>query len=206
MYAQFARFFLPLVVAAVMPGLSKQFLSGGMARVPQATQVLAAFGLAWGLTDFLSSPVWQVRQLGLVLVDGHGARRRVQRYALATALVLCGLLGTLALTPLGVWVIGDLHGVEPQLLPVVREALLWLSPLPMVVAGIRLYSGLLVRARRTDVVSAATLLSIGTSIAAVFLLLPTAFVQSRPIRLPVAVMYAGTTSAVSPPGAACCPS
>lgn len=191
MYAHFARFFLPLVVAAVMPGLSKQFLSGGMARVPQATQVLAAFGLAWGLTDFLASPVWQVRQLGLVLVDGQGARRRVQRFTLATAMALCVPLGALALTPAGVWVIGDLHGVEPELLPVVREALVWLLPMPVVVAGIRLYSGLLVRARRTDVVSAATLLSIGSSIAAVFLLLPTSFVQSRPIRLPVAVMYAG---------------
>jgi len=189
--AQFARFFVPLVVAAVMPGLSKQFLSGGMARVPQATQVLAAFGLAWGLSDFLASPVWQVRQLGLVLVDGHGARRLVQGFALAAGLALSALLWTLASTPLGLWVIGDLHGVVPGLLPVVREAIFWLVPLPVVVGGIRLYSGLLVRARRTDVVSAATLLSIGTSIAAVFLLLPTTFVQSQPIRLPLAVMYAG---------------
>lgn len=63
-YGQLTRFILPLTLTLVVQGLSGQFLSGGMARVPRATQVLASYGLAWGLVDFLASPLSQVRIRG----------------------------------------------------------------------------------------------------------------------------------------------
>ena len=53
MYSQFARFLAPLVLAMVAQELSAQFLNGGMARVPRATETLAAFGLAMGLISIL---------------------------------------------------------------------------------------------------------------------------------------------------------
>ena len=45
-YAQLTRFILPLVLTALVQELSGQFLNGGMARMPRATETLAAFGLA----------------------------------------------------------------------------------------------------------------------------------------------------------------
>ena len=45
-YGKLARFLLPLMFIQVIQEFSGQFLNGGMARVPQATQTLAAYGLA----------------------------------------------------------------------------------------------------------------------------------------------------------------
>ena len=190
-YGQLARFLLPLVLTMLVHGLSGQFLNGGMARVSRATETLAAFGLAWGLTDFLVSPISQVRQVGLVLATGADSLRKVQIFVLVAGLALSGFLPLLALTRFGDWVIEGLHGVEPGLGSVVRLGLLCFAVMPLLEAWNRLYSGLLLQVRRTEVVSLATIAGIGANILAVFLLLPAPFVQAQPILLPVLAVYAG---------------
>ena len=130
-YAQLTRFMLPLVVTALVQELSGQFLNGGMARMPRAVETLAAFGLAFGLALFLAGTLSQVRQLGLVLVEHTQGYRVCFRFVLAAGVLLAGILASLALTPLGTWIINDLHGVDPALGDAVRLALLWLvSPSP----------------------------------------------------------------------------
>lgn len=191
LYLQLARFLLPLVFTLIVQGLSGQFLSGGMARLPQATQVLAAYGVAWGIADFLASPLSQVNQLSLVLAASHPARRRIQGFALMGGGALAGALALLALTPAGDWVIRRGHGLDAPLGEVVRQALFWLVPFPILEGMSRSYAGLLMRARRTEVVSYATLASILASIGAVLALLPARFVQEQPIRLPLLVSYTG---------------
>ena len=190
-YAQLARFLLPLVLTMIVYGLSGQFLNGGMARVPRATETLAAFGLAWGLIDFLSSPLSQIRQVGLVLADSSHALRRIRAFVLFAGASLSVLVALLALGPLGDWVIEGLHGVAHDLSMVVRQALFWFIPIPFFEGWNRLYSGLLLQVRRTEIISYATLVSIGTSILAVFALLPAPFVREKPILLPILVVYCG---------------
>ena len=190
-YVQLARFLLPLMFIQVIQEFSGQFLNGGMARVPLATQTLAAYGLAWGLYGFFYGSLSQMRQVGLVLAKNHSARRKIQLFVLVGGSLLGGLLLVLAKTPLGVWVVDDLHSVEAELGVVVREALFCLFPVPILDGLIRFYSGLLLMVRRTEVLSYATAASILTSIAAVFFLLPLAFIQARPILLPILVTYIG---------------
>ena len=190
-YVQLARFLLPLMFIQVIQEFSGQFLNGGMARVPLATQTLAAYGLAWGLYGFFYGSLSQMRQVGLVLAKSHSARRKIQLFVLVGGSLLGGLLLVLAKTPLGVWVVDDLHSVEAELGVVVREALFCLFPVPILDGLIRFYSGLLLMVRRTEVLSYATAASILTSIAAVFFLLPLAFIQARPILLPILVTYIG---------------
>ncbi len=123
--------------------LSQQFLSGGMARMPQATETLASYGLAWGLVMLLSSPLMQTKQLGLVLVDNQQALRKVRHFVLITSLLLAGILLNLTFGPIGSWVIEDLHNIHPPLSTTVRQAIFWLSPFPILM-GIKLfYSGLI---------------------------------------------------------------
>lgn len=190
-YAQLARFLFPLVLTMVVYGLSGQFLNGGMARVPRATETLAAYGLAWGLTDFLASPISQVRQVGLVLATSAVSLRRVRNFVLVAGLGLSALLPLLGLTSLGNWVIEELHGVEAELGKVVRSGLLYFTFIPLLEAWTRFYSGLLLQIRRTEIVSLATIAGIGANILAVFALLPLEFVQRQPILLPVVAVYAG---------------
>jgi hypothetical protein len=191
LYGPFARFLLPLVLTIVVQEAGGQVLNGGMARVPQAIDVLASFGLAWGLVSFLVSTLTAVRQLSLVLVDGRRTLQTVHRFVLLAGLLLAAILALLAFTPLGNWVVEDLHGVGQPLSGMALEVLFWLIPVPLLRGLSLFYSGLLIRIRRTDLASYAVMAGIGANVVAVFGLLPAGFVQQKPIWLPILVTYAG---------------
>jgi hypothetical protein len=193
-YLELTRFLLPLVLMMVVQELGTQVLNGGMARLPRATETLASFGLAWFLVSFLTTTMLQTRQLGLVLVDGRQAFKRVQWFVLLFGLLLGAILAGLALTPVGNWVIEDLHGVNQSLGTLAQTSILWLIPIPLLRGLAWFHSGLLLRIRRTGVVSLAMLASMAASTLAVFALLPAGFVQADPIRLPIMVIYAGAVA------------
>lgn len=190
-YGRLVRFLLPLVVTSIVVELGSQVLNGGMARVPQATQTLAAYGLAWGLVLFLGSPLGQARELGLAMVVDHDSLVVVHNFVLAAGLLLMAALAGLPLTPLGDLVIEGLHGIDHELGAVVRIALLWLIPYPLLKGMALFHAGLLLRVRRTEVVSYATLANLVVSIITVFVLVGLPWVQAQPIRLPVVVTYIG---------------
>ena len=123
-YLRLVRFLLPLVVTIVVAEMMPQFLAGGIARGHQPTQTLAAYVLAWGMANFIASPLSQVRQLGLVLVGDRRQALQVLRFVVVSGIVLAAILGLLALTPAGLYVVQDLHDAAPELARVVRLALL----------------------------------------------------------------------------------
>lgn len=190
-YGQLIRFMLPLVLMVMVQEFGEQVLTAGMARMPRATETLAGYGLAWGLTTFLAGTLTQSRQLGLVLVTHEQAFRTVFQFVLLVGCGLSALLVCLAVTPLGIWVIEDIHQVGADLSEVVRQAFFWLIPFPILRGLSRFYGGMLIQMRRTDVVSVGTIASIGMSIATVFTLLATDMVQAKPILLPLFATYAG---------------
>ena len=183
------RFLFPLVITIVVQEFGVQFLNAGMARMPQATATLAAFGLAWGLVLFLASPLAQAKQMSLVLVSDRASYRKTWNFVLAISLLLMAIQICLVVTPLGRWAIDDLHQVDAALGATVRMLLLWLAPVPLLRSAALYLSGLLIRARRTDVLSYATIASIGLGLAAVFTLLPIEAVRNRPIWLPILATY-----------------
>src|SRR5690606_12688876 len=129
-YGRLIRFMLPLAITAIVLELGSQVLNGGMARVPQATTTLAAYGLGWGLVLFLAAPLAQAKELGLVLVTDRASLRNVRRFVGLAGLVLMVGLASLTLTPVGDLLIERLHGIDRQLGSVVRVALFWLIPYP----------------------------------------------------------------------------
>lgn len=189
-YLRLFRFLLPLAITNVVLEFGTQMLNAGMARMPNATETLAGFGVAWGIVLFLTSPLGQARELGLVMGDGRAARQQVRRFVLYTGMVLITTLTVLALTPLGHWIIEDFHSIDGNLAQTVRTAMLWLAPYPLI-RGLSLYhAGLLIRHRRTTLVSYAMVASMGCSILTIFLALPLPWVAAQPIRLPILGVYA----------------
>lgn len=190
-YLRFLRFLLPLAITSIVLELGTQVLNAGMARVPQATTTLASFGVAWGLVLFFTSPLAQAKELGLVMGEGRAAQRQVRRFVLVIGLFLTVGLGSLAVTPLGHVAIEDLHNIDSTLADPVRTMLLWLMPYPLIRGSSLYHAGLLIRHRRTTFVSYAIVAGIGTSILAVFALLPLGWTAAEPIRLPIIGVYAG---------------
>ncbi len=191
MYRPLLWFLLPLVITELVFELGIQVLNGGIARVPRATETLAAYGIAWGLASFLSGTVSQTRQMSMVLVRDRATFHTVFRCVVGFGGVHFALLVCLAFTPVGLWIIDELHAVEPSLGNVVRRALGYLLPFPLIVGITRFLSGLLLRVRRTDIVSYAMMTGMGMSVVSVFVFLPTPTVQADPILLPVIATYFG---------------
>jgi progressive ankylosis protein len=190
-YGRLLRFILPLAITAIVMELGSQVLNGGMARVPQVTTTLAAFGVGWGLVLFISAPVGQMRELGLALVGSHADLAAVRRFVVVAGIILMAGLATLTLTPLGDLLIEELHGIDGTLGATVRVALFWLIPYPMIRGLAFFHAGLLLRVRRTAIVSYATLSNLAVSILMVFVLVTLPWIHAEPIRLPVVVTYGG---------------
>ncbi len=191
MYRSLFWFLLPLVITELIYELGIQVINGGIARVPRPTETLAAYGIAWGLTSFLTGTVSQTRQMSMVLVRDRATFHTVFRCVAGFGGTHFLILVSLAFTPVGLWVIDELHAVDPILGGTVRRALGFLLPIPLIVGITRFLSGLLLRARRTDIVSYAMMAGISMSVLSVFLFLPTPAVQTDPILLPVVATYCG---------------
>lgn len=191
MYRSLFWFLLPLVITELIYELGIQVINGGIARVPRPTETLAAYGIAWGLTSFLAGTVSQTRQMSMVLVRDRATFHTVFRCVAGFGGVHFLILACLAFTPVGLWVIDELHAVDPTLGGTVRRALGYLLPIPLIVGITRFLSGLLLRVRRTDIVSYAMMAGISMSVVSVFLFLPTPTVQADPILLPVVATYFG---------------
>ena len=191
MYRTLFWFLLPLVITELIYELGIQVINGGIARVPRPTETLAAYGIAWGLTSFLAGTVSQTRQMSMVLVRDRATFHTVFRCVAGFGGVHFLILVCLAFTPVGLWVIDELHAVDPVLGGTVRRALGLLLPIPLIVGITRFLSGLLLRIRRTDLVSYAMMAGISMSVVSVFLFLPTPTIQADPILLPVAATYFG---------------
>ena len=185
MYLRLSSFLFPLVLTIVIQEFGGQFLSAGMARLPNATDSLAAYGLAWGLVVLLLAPLAQTMQMSLVLAANRPDFGKAVRFVLATGLLLMALQISLVVTPGGHWIIDDLHRIGPALGDLVRDVLLWTVPVIPVKGISWLMAGQLIRVKRTAFISYATGTSIGVGIGLVFALLPLAAIRSNPIWLPI---------------------
>ena len=189
MYRSLTLFLLPLALVVLIRDLSSQILNGGMARLPDATATLASFGLAFGLFFLVAAPLSQLKQTGLVLVNGRHSFRSVNRYVWICSLIITALMASFTRSPLGDFVIETAHDIAPPFSLLVRQAVWWLTGTPLILGLTSFYSGLLLRVRRTDIAGYSTIAGIITSTLSVFGLLPLPFIQETPLLLPVLATY-----------------
>ena len=192
MYLRFTRFLLPLVLTILIFEFGAQGINAGMARMPDAIRVLAAFGLAWGLVTSLSSPLAQLRYAGMVLVEDKRDFRRGLIYVSALALIMVAVQWLLSGTLISRLLLEDLHAVDTETSERVRIMMLSLLPMPLLRGITQLGMGVLTRGKQTGKISVATALSVAAGLAAVVALLPVDAVRARPIWLPILVLYAST--------------
>lgn len=192
MYLRFTRFLLPLVLTILIFEFGAQSINAGMARMPDATGVLASFGLAWGLVTALSSPLAQIRYAGLVLVEDKRDFWRGLYYVSALALLMMAVQWLLGGTPLSRQLLEGLHGIAPETSDRVRLMMLWLLPMPLVRGITQLGNGVLTRGKHTGKISVATALSVVAGFLTVVALLQVEAIRTYPIWLPILVLYATT--------------
>ncbi len=146
---QLARFFAPLLFAALLPSLTPPILHAAMARSADAATGIAAHTLAWGLISVLTVPLWGLQPTVLSLLGAGVGRRSVALFAyLVGAMVLVLTVSVTYIPPLATLLLEGVLGASGQLFQQARLAVLVLALLPPVFALEQVFSAALLARRR----------------------------------------------------------
>lgn len=159
---QISRFFFPLMLNVQLMSFSHNIINMALARQADAVANLAAFAVAIALHLFLASPGYQNHTIALALVRGRRSLISVAIFVMAAAGSISLMLALIAWTPLGKFVFEQLIGVSPDLAGRARGVIAILAFLPFFTGVRGLCQGMVIRARRTELVSLATLIRIGS--------------------------------------------
>jgi hypothetical protein len=162
-----SRFFFPLLLNVQLMSLSHSIINASLARLDDFVTALAAFSVAMILHLFVASPSYQNHTITIAMVRGRQSLRSTLLFVLLVASYVSLMLYLLAYTVIGSFVLGSVLGVDQAIAAGAREVLGILMFLPFFTGLRGFFQGLVIRARRTGLVSQAT----GVRIGALLLLL-----------------------------------
>jgi hypothetical protein len=148
-----ALFWAPLAATWIMMGVEAPFLTAIIARHPQATYNLAAYGVAYAFAILTEAPVIMLMSAANALVqDGHSyvRMRNFSRFLNAGGTLLILLM---LIPPVFRLVMIDIIDLPVEIAHLTYGALWFLLPWPGAIGYRRLHQGVLVRAGRTRLVA-----------------------------------------------------
>jgi hypothetical protein len=151
-----ALFFFPLLLNVQLMSVSHSIINAGLARLENAVVILAGFSVAMVLHLFVASPSYQNHTITIAMVRGRKSLIAMILFVLLIASWVSILLALLAFSPVGTFVLDRMLGVSPEVAKGAREALALLVFLPFMTGLRGLFQGLVIRARRTGLISFAT--------------------------------------------------
>ena len=154
------RFYLPLVLNAWLLALVGPVLNLALARGPEPRVQLAAFWIAFGILLSCQSACLVLQQATASHLVRRNAVGSLALPAALAGLAASALVLAIARTPLGDAVLGGLVPVTARTATLARAVLLWTSPVPLLVAVRGVANGIAVAARRTGLLTLATVLRV----------------------------------------------
>ncbi len=166
-YSEISLFFFPLVLNVQLMSISHTIINGALARLDNYVTALAGMSVAIVIHLFIASAAFQNHTVTITMARGKKSLISVILFILMTACYISILLNLIAYSPLGELVIVKLMGASDEVAIEARNAIKLLAILPFFTGFRYLCQGLLIRARRTGLVSLAT----GIRVVALFLYL-----------------------------------
>jgi progressive ankylosis protein len=166
---EISRFFFPLLLNVQLMSLSHSIINASLARLDDYVTALAAFSVAMILHLFVASPSYQNHTITIAMVRGRRSRRSTLLFVLLVAGYVSLMLYLLAYTPVGSFVLVSVLGVDQAIADGAREVLGILMFLPFFTGLRGFFQGLVIRARRTGLVSSATGIRVGALLLLLFL-------------------------------------
>lgn len=164
---EIAFFFFPLVLNVQLMSISHTVINGALARLDDYITALAGMSVALVVHLFIASPSYQNHTITIAMVRGRKSLIGVLVFIGLVAMYVAVMLSLIAFTPLGDLVLIKLLGTPAAVAMEAKKALYILAFLPFF-TGIRGFcQGLIIRARKTSLVSLAT----GVRVAALFVFL-----------------------------------
>jgi hypothetical protein len=153
---EIALFFFPLLLNVQLMSVSHSIINAALARLDSAVVSLAGFSVALVLHLLVASPSYQNHTITIAMVRGRRSLTGAAIFVVLIAVWVSILLALLAFSPVGTLVLDRLLGVSPEVAEGARQALGLLVFLPFLTGLRGLCQGLVIRARRTGLVSIAT--------------------------------------------------
>jgi hypothetical protein len=145
-------------------GLELPVVSAVMARLPEATVSLAAYGgVVFPCALLIESPIIMLLAASTAVARDRASYRLVMRFMLVTAGALTALHALVAFTPLFDLLAGTLLGVPPETREPARLGLQLLLPWTLSIAYRRTQQGVLIRFGRARAVTLGTAVRLATN-------------------------------------------
>jgi len=149
---------------------SHAIVAGFLARMPDPTPILAAYSIAFFFHSTMGSPLWACQMVALSFMRDRDAVRRMLVFSAQVLLAIAWVWLALGWTTLGDWFYGTLFGLSPEVAAGARECtLILVLMLPLVAIRSIMYA-LLMRARRTLLVTYGTIIRLVALALALYLL------------------------------------
>lgn len=156
---------LPLAGSWLLMGLELPAVSAFMARLPQATVSLAAYGgVVFPTALLIESPILMLLAASTALARDEASYRLVRRFMWTAGLTLFAFHALVAFTPLFDLLAGTLLGVPPEVREPARIGLRIMLPWSLSIAYRRTQQGVLIRFGRARSVTIGTAVRLGTNL------------------------------------------
>jgi Na+-driven multidrug efflux pump len=153
---EIAFFFFPLVLNVQLMSISHTIINGALARLDDYITALAGMSVALVVHLFIASPSYQNHTITIAMVRGRKSLIGVLIFIGLVAAYVAVMLSLIAFTPVGDFILIKLLGTPAEIAEEAKKALYILAFLPFF-TGIRGFcQGLIIRARKTSLVSFAT--------------------------------------------------
>jgi hypothetical protein len=155
-------FWLPLAGTWLMMSVEGPFLTAVIARLPNPTENLAAYGIAFVLALVVESPVIQFLSASTALVSNRATYGAMRRFAYRANVLLTLVLLLILLPPVFRLLSEGLLKLPGNVAALTHNALILLVPWPAAIGYRRFHQGLLVRNNLTRMVAVGTVMRVVT--------------------------------------------
>ena len=163
-------FWAPLAATWLMMATEGPFLAAVIARLPDATFNLAAWGVAFAFAILVESPVIMLLSASTALVEDGESYRKLRNFANGLNALATGLLLSVLIPPVYALLVGPLLSLPERVADLTYGALWLFLPWPAAIGYRRFVQGVLIRGGRTRLVAYGTVLRlVGMAGAAVLL-------------------------------------
>ena len=138
------------------------YLAAVIARLPDATYNLAAYGVAFALAIVVEAPVMMLMSAATALVRDGASYRKLRTFARVLAAGTTSVLGVMLIPGVHRWLIRDVMGLPPEVADLTYGALWFFLPWPGAIGYRRFLQGVLIRAGKTRLVAYGTIIRLAT--------------------------------------------
>lgn len=142
-------FWAPLAGMWLFMGVEQPGITAVIARLADAKENLAAFGVTLSIALIIEAPIIQLLAAATALADNREDYRRLLNFMHILAIGLTAIHLLLALTPLYGLLLQKVLGVPDSILPMAKSSFLVMTPWAAVIGYRRLWQGVLIRYGRS---------------------------------------------------------